>query len=271
MHRRKFVGAVTALAAIGKAASAQQAGKEPQVSDWMYRTQQQWGPQYYDEKEREQLIDVLDKHLPFRFYGSRPTDRPEKVATFEKEFAARMQSKYALAVNSGTSALEAAVTALGVGPGDEVIVPAWTWHSDATAVIRAGALPVFAEIDESFNIDPADIESRIAPFEESRQDFFRIMGHPAENVRQGEGHPGRAGMLGHFSLPHLYSRGPRLSIFQGVPPCPIGRCAMRGTWAYRWLTKPMGKGGGVLAEGATGMPMLNSCQYSALTFPPGLW
>ncbi|MCX6636196.1 MAG: DegT/DnrJ/EryC1/StrS family aminotransferase [Acidobacteria bacterium] len=88
---------------------------------------------------------------------------PMKVLTFEKEFAARMGTKYALAVTSGTAALQAAVAALEIGPGDEVIMPAWTWHSCCSAVVLAGALPVFAEIDESFNIDPGDIEHRITP------------------------------------------------------------------------------------------------------------
>jgi 8-amino-3,8-dideoxy-alpha-D-manno-octulosonate transaminase len=55
------------------------------------------------------------------------------------------------------------MAALGIGPGDEVILPAWTWHSCFNAVVLAGALPVFAEIDESFNLDPADIESKITP------------------------------------------------------------------------------------------------------------
>ena len=86
-----------------------------------------------------------------------------KVATFEKEFAAYMQTKYALAVSSGTAALQCSMAALGIGPGDEVILPAWTWHSCYAAVVLAGALPVFAEIDESFNIDPADMEKKITP------------------------------------------------------------------------------------------------------------
>lgn len=120
-----------------------------------------WGTQYYGEEERRQLLDVLETRSPFRWYG--PGKPPEKVATFEREFAARMQTKYALAVTSGTAALQTAVAALEIGPGDEVILPAWTWHSCYSAIVLAGALPVFAEIDESFNIDPTDIEHRITP------------------------------------------------------------------------------------------------------------
>ena len=99
---------------------------------------------------------------PFRWYGP-GSEPPAKVATFEKEFARRMQSRYALAVTSGSAALQTAVAACEIGPGDEIILPAWTWHSCFNAIVLAGALPVFAEIDESFNIDPADIERKITP------------------------------------------------------------------------------------------------------------
>src|ERR1019366_9156268 len=119
-----------------------------------------WGPQYYDGKEQRQLEEVLESRNPFRF--SNPLNR-SKVALFENECAARMQTKHALAVTSGTAALHVAMAALEVGPGDEVILPAWTWYSCYSTVIQAGALPVFAEIDESFNIDPKAIEPLITP------------------------------------------------------------------------------------------------------------
>src|SRR5262252_2273461 len=67
-----------------------------------------------------------------------------------------------ISANTG-SAPARTVAALGIGPGDEVILPAWTWHSCFNAIVLAGALPVIAEIDESFNIDPDDIESKITP------------------------------------------------------------------------------------------------------------
>jgi len=119
-----------------------------------------WGPQYYDGKEQRQLEEVLESRNPFRF--SNPLDK-SKVALFENEYAARMQTRHALAVTSGTAALHTAMAALEVGPGDEVIIPAWTWYSCYNTVIQAGALPVFAEIDESFNIDPKAIEALITP------------------------------------------------------------------------------------------------------------
>ena len=119
-----------------------------------------WGPQYYDGKEQRQLEEVLESRNPFRF--SNPLDK-SKVALFENGCTARMQTKYALAVTSGTAALHSAMAALEVGPGDEVILPAWTWYSCYNAIIQVGGLPVFAEIDESFNLDPNDIEHRITP------------------------------------------------------------------------------------------------------------
>jgi 8-amino-3,8-dideoxy-alpha-D-manno-octulosonate transaminase len=85
------------------------------------------------------------------------------VLQFEKEFAARMQSRFALGVTSGTAALQCAMAALEIGPGDEVILPSWTWHSCFNAVVLAGGLPVCAEIDTSFGIDADDIERHITP------------------------------------------------------------------------------------------------------------
>ena len=66
-------------------------------------------------------------------------------------------------VNSGTSALISALTGVGVGPGDEVIVPGYTYISTAAAVMATGAVPVIAEIDESLGLDPQDLERKITP------------------------------------------------------------------------------------------------------------
>src|SRR5207248_642053 len=69
-----------------------------------------------------------------------------------------------LAVNSCTAALEMAIQIAGLGPGDEVIVPSFTFVSTANAVLKAGARPVFADIDAAtWNLDPADVERRITP------------------------------------------------------------------------------------------------------------
>jgi len=88
---------------------------------------------------------------------------PSRVRRLEQAFARRMAIDHAVAVNSGTSALVTALAALGVGPGDEVIVPAYTWFSTASAVLAVGALPVVAEIDETLTLDPEDAAGRISP------------------------------------------------------------------------------------------------------------
>jgi 8-amino-3,8-dideoxy-alpha-D-manno-octulosonate transaminase len=155
MDRRRFLAAAAGVSAAVRSASAKPVRDTPLHANY-------FGPLYYDEKERQELIDVVETGRPFRWYGpgSQP---PMKVLTFEKEFAQWMHTRYALAVTSGTAALQTAIAALGIGPGDEVILPAWTWHSCFNAIVLAGALPVFAEIDESFNIDPDDIERHITP------------------------------------------------------------------------------------------------------------
>lgn len=83
---------------------------------------------------------------------------------FEKAVRAKLEVKYALTMNSGTSALICDMVGLGLGPGDEVIVPAYTWIATAMAPLLVGAVPVLAEIDESLMIDPADIERKITPY-----------------------------------------------------------------------------------------------------------
>ena len=118
------------------------------------------GPQFFDEREEEALGDVLESRSPFRFWGS---GKPTKVLRFEENFAKYMGTRFALGVASGTAALDCAMAGLGVGPGDEVIVPAYTWWSDYTCVVQAGALPVFADIDRTFNLDPKDFERKITP------------------------------------------------------------------------------------------------------------
>ncbi len=85
-----------------------------------------------------------------------------KVREFEQLFAERHQVKHALAVTSATTALHLALVALNVGPGDEVIVPAFTWVSTANVVLYCGANVVFADVDPvTFNMDPEDLKKRI--------------------------------------------------------------------------------------------------------------
>jgi 8-amino-3,8-dideoxy-alpha-D-manno-octulosonate transaminase len=85
------------------------------------------GPLYFDDEEKAELMDVLERRAPFRWYGIGPKGgEPRKCNDFERELAAHQHTRYAVAVTSGTMALYTAIAALGAGPGDEVILPAWT-------------------------------------------------------------------------------------------------------------------------------------------------
>jgi perosamine synthetase len=86
------------------------------------------------------------------------------VGELERRFAEYCGAKYAVAVNSGTAALHVALAALGVGPGDEAIVPPYTFIATASAVLQQNAVPIFADIDpETLNLDPTDFEKKITP------------------------------------------------------------------------------------------------------------
>ena len=116
------------------------------------------GVHYMDEEEIEAAVRVLKSRSLFRYYG---IDLQKEVDAFEAEFSQQLGVRYTQAVSSGTGALQTALSALGVGPGQEVIVPAYMWVSVLAAVVNHGAIPVLADIDETFTMDPADLEKRI--------------------------------------------------------------------------------------------------------------
>lgn len=114
------------------------------------------------EEEEQAVLEVLrSKHL-FRHYS--PSNTPSKVAALEEAFCINKGARYSVAVTSGTAALTCGLHGIGIGPGDEVIMPAYTWIASAAAVIAAGGIPIIAEVDESLLLDPADIEHKISPY-----------------------------------------------------------------------------------------------------------
>jgi 8-amino-3,8-dideoxy-alpha-D-manno-octulosonate transaminase len=112
-------------------------------------------------EELEALGRVIESKNLFRYYGIGAG--PDEVASFEREFAEFVGTKHALCVNAGSSALICALIGAGIGEGDEVIVPAYTWNATPNAVLASRAIPVLAEVDESLGLDPADVERRITP------------------------------------------------------------------------------------------------------------
>lgn len=117
------------------------------------------GASLIDEEEEAAVRAVVRSRRLFRFYGLGEAE--SQVARLEAAFAAEVGVPHALGVHSGTAALCTALAAAGIGPGDEVVVPAYTWVATAAAVALVGATPVLAEIDDSLTLNPGDLARRI--------------------------------------------------------------------------------------------------------------
>lgn len=109
-------------------------------------------------EEMAAVEEVLKAQSLYRYYGPQFLDRTK---AFEGAFAEFIGVRHALAVNSGTSALHCALVGCGIGPGDEVIIPAYAWISCPSTVVMCGASPVLANIDKSLTLDPSDIADRV--------------------------------------------------------------------------------------------------------------
>lgn len=118
------------------------------------------GAHWIDEREEQAVLDVVRNGSLFRYYGLKS---PRHVDAFEAAAREFYGVKHALAVNSGTGALTCSLTALGIGPGSEVIVPSFLWVATIGSIIQVGAIPVLCEVDESFNLDPAALRSCLTP------------------------------------------------------------------------------------------------------------
>lgn len=121
------------------------------------------GPGAYliGDEESNEVVDVLNaKHISRYGSDDDPSFR-QKVHTLEKEFAESMNAQFSVAVNSGTSALMASLVALGVGLGDEVLVPGYTFIASMSSIIAIGGTPILVEVDESLTMDPSDMEKKI--------------------------------------------------------------------------------------------------------------
>jgi dTDP-4-amino-4,6-dideoxygalactose transaminase len=130
------------------------------------------------EEEKRELLEVIESGYLFR-YGS--PDNPAfkaKVYQLEQEVAALLGAPYTVAVNSGTTALLVALGGLGVGPGDEVIVPGYTFIASMSSIIYARAIPILAEVDRTLNLDPEDVRRKITPRTKAIM-VVHMLGNPA--------------------------------------------------------------------------------------------
>lgn len=118
-------------------------------------------------EELQAAREVIESGVLSQFIGAWHEDfyGGPKVRDFERDAARYFGVKHAVTVNSWTSGLVAAVGAIGVEPGDEVIVTPWTMSASATAILQWNAIPVFADIDpKTYNLDPVSIEKNITPY-----------------------------------------------------------------------------------------------------------
>ncbi|MHA2288914.1 MAG: DegT/DnrJ/EryC1/StrS family aminotransferase [Promethearchaeota archaeon] len=121
------------------------------------------GMDIIDKEEKEALLEVIESGYLYRYGDLQDPKFKAKVWNLEREFAKYTKANYALAVNSGTSALLTSLWALKIGPGDEVIVPGYTFIASITSIIFAKAIPILAEIDDTLTLDPEDVRKKITP------------------------------------------------------------------------------------------------------------
>ncbi|MDZ7759900.1 MAG: DegT/DnrJ/EryC1/StrS family aminotransferase [Desulfovermiculus sp.] len=119
------------------------------------------GFELFGDEEKQSVMDVLNTGVLFRYGFDAARKDIWKAKTFEKEFADYVHSKYCLLVSSGMAALSTALAACGVGCGDEVIIPPFTFVATVEGVITAGAVPVFGEIDDTLCLDPDKLDQCI--------------------------------------------------------------------------------------------------------------
>lgn len=131
-------------------------------------------PYDFTDLDAQKVADIVRS-------GNLIHDQGNETRLFEREFSSYIGSSFAVATNSGTSALTLACRALGLGRGDEVIVPAYTFVATAQAVLQCGAVPVFADIDDTFTLSPESVKSLI-----TRKTKAIIVVHMFGNVAHNE-------------------------------------------------------------------------------------
>jgi 8-amino-3,8-dideoxy-alpha-D-manno-octulosonate transaminase len=121
------------------------------------------GFELFGAEERKELQDVLDNGVLMRYGFDAMRNGHWKAKEFEGLIKEKFEAKHAQLTTSGTTALNLALSVLGIGFGDEVIVPSFTFVASFEAILLAGAIPVFVDIDESLTLDPIAVEKAITP------------------------------------------------------------------------------------------------------------
>lgn len=148
------------------------------------------GAYSFGDEERKEVMDVLSSGHLSRYGDPEDPGFKRKVYTFEQEFSKLCGTKYAVATSSGTASLLISLLAVGVGRGDEVLVPGYTYVASVSAIIHARATPVLVEIDSSLTMDPNDLESKITAKTKAIM-VVHMLGNPAnmsEIMRIAEEH-----------------------------------------------------------------------------------
>ncbi|PKA84473.1 8-amino-3,8-dideoxy-alpha-D-manno-octulosonate transaminase [Ulvibacter sp. MAR_2010_11] len=121
------------------------------------------GFEVFGAEERKHVSDVLESGVLMRYGFDGMRNGHWKAKEFEKAFAEKMQSQYCQLVSSGTSALTCALAAAGIGAGDEVIMPTFTFVASFESIMMLGAVPVLVDIDDTLTLDPKAVEAVITP------------------------------------------------------------------------------------------------------------
>lgn len=121
------------------------------------------GFEKFGDEERQSVNDVLETGILMRYGFNEPRNNIWKAKEFENDFAAKMKSGYCQLVSSGTAAISVALACGGVGAGDEVILPTFTFVASFEAVLAIGAVPVLADIDETLTLNPAAVSKLVTP------------------------------------------------------------------------------------------------------------
>jgi 8-amino-3,8-dideoxy-alpha-D-manno-octulosonate transaminase len=121
------------------------------------------GFEWFGDEERKEVMDVLDSGVLMRYGFDAARNGHWKTRELEQGLMERCGVRFAHVCSSGTAALSAAMAACGIGAGDEVIVPPFTFVADLEQVLFAGAIPVYADIDATLCLDPRAVEAAITP------------------------------------------------------------------------------------------------------------